>query len=123
MKVAQRGRVSRIGGLVVITGTLLLLTASANASTGGTGTGMAITVQNALASTLLGAGPWYQGVDIPKKAVSRSPFKPPDDLVKPKGPPAWANGKALGLQKKAAPGLQKDPPWAKAKVKVAKAKK
>jgi hypothetical protein len=121
MKVAQRGKVSRIGGLVVIAGTLLLLTASANASTGGTG--MAITVQNALASTLLGAGPWYQGVDIPKKAVCRSPFKPPDDLVKPKGPPAWANGKALGLLKKTVPGLQKDPPWATVKGKVAKAKK
>jgi hypothetical protein len=108
-----------MGGLVVITGTLLLLTASANASTGGAGTGMAITVQNALASTLLGAGPWYQGVDIPKKAVSRSPFKPPEDLVPPKppswGPPPWANGKAKGVQK--------DPPWAKAKAKVAKAKK
>jgi hypothetical protein len=119
MKVTQQGRRSTIGALAVVVGALLLLTASAHASTagGGAGTGMAITVQNALASTLLGVGARLWDVDIPEKAVCRSPFKPPDP-VPPKpswGPPPWAKGKALGLQK--------DPPWAKAKVKVAKAKR
>jgi hypothetical protein len=57
-------------------------------------------------------------VDIPKKVVCRSPFKPPDDWDPPKrpawGPPPWANGKALGVQK--------DPPWAKGLAKAAKAR-
>ncbi len=119
MRVAQPGRINRMGGLVVLAGALLLLAASANASTAGAGTGMAITVQTALTPTLLGAGARHWDVDIPKKAVCRSPFKPPDDLVPPKrpawGPPPWANGKALGVQK--------DPPWAGGKAKAAKARK
>ncbi len=114
MKVAQQGRVGRVGGLFVVAGTLLLLTASANASTGGAGPGMAITGQNALTSTLLGVGARQADVSIPKKGVCRSPFKPPEDFVPPKGPPPWANGKALGLQKNS--------PWAKAVAKVARAK-
>jgi len=115
MKVARQGRVGRIGGLVVIAGTLLLLTASANASTGSAGPGMAITVQNALTSTLLGVGARHADVVIPKKADLRSPFKPPEWAPPAWGPPPWANGKALGLQK--------DPPWAKAVAKAAKAKR
>jgi hypothetical protein len=114
MKVAREGRVGRIGGLVVVAGALLLLTASANASTGGAGPGMAITVQNALTSTLLGVGARHTDVSIPKKAVCRSPFKPPEDRDPPKGPPTWANGKAKGLQQ--------DPPWTKGVAKAAKAK-
>jgi hypothetical protein len=119
MKVTQQGRINRIGGLAIIAGALLLLSTSAQASTpGSAGTGMAITVQNALASTFLGVSGRHWDVDIPKKVVCRSPFKPPDDWDPPKrpawGPPPWANGKALGVQK--------DPPWAKGLAKAAKAR-
>jgi hypothetical protein len=129
MKVAQQGRVGRLGGLIVIAGTLLLLTASAKASTGGAGTGMAITVQNALTSTLFGVGARHGDVYIPQKAVCRSPFKPPEDWNPPKGPPLWANGKALGLQKDPpwargkAKGLDKDPPQTNGKVTTVKARR
>jgi hypothetical protein len=119
MKIAQQGRISRVGGLAVVVGALLVLTVSAQASTpGNAGTSTAITVQNTLASTFLGVSARHWDVDIPKKAVCRSPFQPPDDpgpLKRPAwGPPPWANGKALGVLK--------DPPWAKSQAKAAKAR-
>ena len=117
MKTGHQGRTNRVGGLVLLVGTALLLTASAQASTGaGATTGLAITVQNALAPTLLAAG--HRDVDIPKRAIIRSPYQPPDEVsFKPPawGPPPWANGKP-----KAA--IQTDSPWKNA-AKVAKAVK
>jgi hypothetical protein len=110
MKVAQQGRINGVGGLVLMAGTLLVLLSSADASAAGSGAGggMAITIPNALASTLLGASPYRSDVDIPKKGVCRSPFKPPEEnWQKPPswGPPPWANARVNRTQG--------EPPWKK----------
>jgi hypothetical protein len=118
MKTRHQERTNRAGGLALLAGTVLLLAASAQASTAGgaAGTGLAIAVQNALTPTLLGAG--HRDVSIPKKAVVRSPFKPPDETsFRPPawGPPAWANGKPKAV-------ILTDAPWKNA-LKAAKAGK
>jgi hypothetical protein len=89
---------------MLVTGMLLLaLPAGATNAGNAVGVGATLAVQNALTSVMVSAGPAHQEVSIPKRLACRSPFKPPEWA--PKGPPAWANGKAYGLQA--------DPPWKK----------
>jgi hypothetical protein len=110
MKVAHRGRITGVGGLVLMAGTLFVLLSPADTSAAGSGlgAGMALTVPHALTSALLGVSPYRWGVDIPGKGVCRSPYKPPEQIPeKPPswGPPPWSQARVNRMQA--------EPPWKK----------
>ncbi len=105
MKLACHKRVTRVGGLVLAAGLLLLLAPRADATHAGgaASASLTIAVQNALTSGMLGVKPVGSKVEIPKKVICRSPFKPPSWV--PTTPPSWAPGQAKKIQA--------DPPWKK----------
>lgn len=121
MKVAYQKGTTRVGGLVLAAGLLLSLAPRADAARVG-GAGLTLAVQNAVTFSMLGAGSVGNKVDIPEKAVCRSPFKPPTWV--PGTPPSWAPGQAKKAQVEPAgtppswvPGqdkkLQAEAPWKK----------
>jgi hypothetical protein len=105
MKLAYHKRVTRISGLVLAAGLLLSLAPRADATHAGgaAGTNLTVAIQNVLTSSMLAAQPVGRKVEIPKKVVCRSPFKPPSWV--PTMPPSWAPGQVKKIEA--------EPPWKK----------